>query len=92
MFSKMGRRIIGHVSAADYPDGVFPLIQGSCAGNRLYRRTGSNERFDEFGEQLGIHDIGWAYAPAMADFNNDGLLDLYAATGFLSFQRNEPDG
>jgi hypothetical protein len=92
MFSKMGRRIIGHVSAADYPDGVFPLIQGSCAGNRLYRRTESIERFDEFGEQLGIHDIGWAYAPAMADFNNDGLLDLYAATGFLSFQRNEPDG
>lgn len=92
MFSKMGRRIIGHVEASDYPPGIFPLIQGSCAGNRLYRRTTSNERFDEFGEQLGIHDVGWAYAPAMADFNNDGLLDLYATTGFLSFQRGEPDG
>ena len=92
MFSKMGRRIIGHVNASDYPDGIFPLIQGSCAGNRLYRRTTSDTRFDEFGEQIGVHDVGWAYAPAMADFNHDGLLDLYATTGFLSFRRNEPDG
>lgn len=92
MFSKMGRRIIGHVSEADYPPGVYQQIQGSCAGNRLYRRTDSATRYQEFGEPLGIHDVGWAYAPALADFNNDGLLDIYAATGFLSFERNEPDG
>ena len=29
---------------------------------------------------------------AAADFDNDGWLDLYATTGFLSFQRQKPDG
>jgi len=92
MFSKMGRRIIEHVCDTDYPPGIFTQIQGSCAGNRLYRRTSSSAEYGEFGESLGVHDVGWAYAPALADFDNDGLLDIYACTGFLSYERNEPDG
>ena len=39
MYSKMGRRIIGQVSDDDYPEGIYPQIQGSCAGNRLYTRS-----------------------------------------------------
>ncbi|HUG92022.1 MAG TPA: VCBS repeat-containing protein [Planctomycetaceae bacterium] len=92
MFSKMGRRIIEHVCEADYPPGVFEQIQGSCAGNRLYRRAAGRAEFDEFGEAFGVEGVGWAYAPAMADLDNDGWLDLYATTGFLSFERGEPDG
>ena len=29
---------------------------------------------------------------ALADLDADGLLDLYATTGFMSFARNKPDG
>ena len=36
MFSKMGRRIIAHVCADDYPEGVYEGIQGACAGSHLY--------------------------------------------------------
>ncbi len=92
MFSKMGRRIIAHVAAEDYPDGIFQQIQGSCAGNRLYVASDSESRYQEISEDAGVNTVGWAYASAMADFDADGQLDIYATTGFLSYQRGKPDG
>lgn len=91
MYSKMGRRIIAHVSASDYSPGIYEQIKGACAGNRLYTRDAQGT-YSEWSESWGINDIGWAYAPAMADLDNDGLLDLYATTGFMSFERHKPDG
>ncbi len=92
MYSKMGRRIIAHVQANDYPPGIFEKIKGSCAGNHLYWRTPGQTRFEEVSESLGVNNVGWAYAPALVDLDGDGWLDLYAATGFMSFQRGKPDG
>ena len=92
MYSKMGRRIIGQVSKDDYGPGVYQQIKGACAGNRLYKRGPGGGRYTEWSEPWGINDIGWAYAPAIADLDNDGLLDLHATTGFLSFDRGKPDG
>ena len=90
MYSKMGRRIIGLVGPRDYPAGIYRQIQGSCAGNRLY--LAGDRSFAEHSERLGVNAVGWAYAPAIADFDNDGHPDLYATTGFLSFDRKKPDG
>ena len=59
MFSKAGRRIIAHVSAADYPPGVHEQILGSCAGNRLYLRSGKGTAFREVSEPLGVNPVGW---------------------------------
>ncbi len=92
MFSKMGRRIIAHVHESDYPSGVYEQIRGSCAGNRLYARESGQDAFREFSEAAGVNQVGWAYAPALADFDADGLLDIYATTGFLSYRRDKPDG
>lgn len=93
MFSKMGRRIIAHVGPDDYPPGVFAQIQGSCAGNRLYTPgTSGTGPYREISEAFGVNPVGWAYAPAMADFDADGFLDIYATTGFLSYERGKPDG
>ncbi|MFT6863326.1 MAG: hypothetical protein ACJAVK_001887 [Akkermansiaceae bacterium] len=92
MYSKMGRRIIAQVSEEDYGPGVHKQIKGACAGNRLYKRGRDGGHYTERSEPWGINDIGWAYAPAIADLDNDGLLDLHATTGFLSFDRGKPDG
>ncbi len=91
MYSKMGRRIIGLVGEQDYPPGIYRQIRGSCAGNRLYHGVG-NSRFEEVSEAAGVNAVGWAYAPVLADFDGDGRLDIYATTGFLSFDRKKPDG
>jgi hypothetical protein len=92
MFSKMGRRIIAMVSEEDYPPSVYEQLKGSCAGNQLYSTTGDIREYTEQSEQLGINAVGWAYAPAFLDYDGDGQLDLYATTGFLSFDRTKPDG
>jgi hypothetical protein len=92
MYSKMGRRIIGNVGADDYPAGIYEQIQGSCRGNTMYSRATGKTQFRQIGDQLGVNEVGWAFAPAMADFDNDGWLDLYATTGYHSFERNKPDG
>jgi hypothetical protein len=92
MFSKMGRRIIDQVEKTDYPGSIYEQIKGSCAGNRLYRHTADNLRCQEFSTAWKINRVGWAYSPAMVDLDGDGFLDLYASTGFMSFDRRKPDG
>jgi len=92
MYSKMGRRIVAHVDEQDYPPGIYSLIRGSLAGNRLYRRDPGRPRFQELSEELGVNAVGWAYAPEVIDLDADGWLDLYATTGFLSYARGKPDG
>ena len=90
MFSKMGRRIIDQVSPEDYPVGIHEQLLGSCAGNRLY--TQHDGLYVENSAELGINEVGWAYAPAMLDVDGDGDLDIYATCGFMSFDRHKPDG
>ena len=92
MYSKMGRRILANVGATDYPQGMYEQLLGSCAGNRLYTRSEDEGRFRETSEALGINGVGWAFAPAMADFDGYGWLDVYATTGFRSYERGKPDG
>ncbi len=43
-------------------------------------------------QEFQVSAVGWAYGPAFADFDNDGFLDLYATAGFVSQNRDEPDG
>jgi hypothetical protein len=92
MYSKMGRRILDHVCAEDYPSGIYEQILGSCAGNRLYTRAPGEAKYREASDEMGVNAVGWAYGPAFADFDNNGWLDLYATTGYLSFNRKKPDG
>lgn len=90
MFSKMGRRIIAMVSDDDYEPEIYKQIQGSCAGNRLYCWNG--KQFEDCSVDAGVNEVGWAWAPTMLDINSDGLLDLYSTAGFMSFEREKPDG
>ncbi|MEM8734548.1 MAG: VCBS repeat-containing protein [Planctomycetota bacterium] len=91
MYSKMGRRIIDHVSESDYPPDVYKGILGACAGNRLYRNNG-DDSFGDLSLFAGVNSVGWAHAPCIVDINGDGWLDLYSTAGFSSRDRRKPDG
>ena len=57
----------------------------------FYRNVGGLQ-FEAVGRQWQVHDVGWAWGPVLADFDNDGWLDIYATAGYISRDRNKPDG
>jgi len=91
MSSFAGTRIFQNLRATDFPPGVFDLIRGFVQGNVVLRndsRRGAGPAFRELADQ----PAGWAYGPSLADFDGDGLLDLYCPAGYQSVARGEADG
>jgi hypothetical protein len=39
-----------------------------------------------------LASVGWAYGAALADLDGDGFLDVYATAGYISRDRDKPDG
>lgn len=50
-------------------------------GNRLYRGTGDGT-FSDVTDQAGVADGGWGWGACLADFNNDGALDIFHVNGW----------
>ncbi len=91
MSSFAGTRILQNLRPTDYPPGVFDLLRGFVQGNVVLRndtRAGGPPAFRELADQ----PAGWAYGPSAADFDGDGLLDLYCPAGYQSVERGEADG
>jgi len=49
-----------------------------------------NEKFRNLSQDKGVHSCGFAWGSKFVDLDNDGLLDLVVANGFLS-QNHEHD-
>ena len=82
MYSKMGRRIIAHVEEDDYVRRYPRTDQGSLRWQpALSPRCRRTNAIEDLSTDLGVNGIGWAFAPAMVDLDNDGLLDMYATDG-----------
>lgn len=54
------------------------------SGNRLYRNVSDSgqPKFENVSVSAGIIDGSWGWGACMADFNNDGWLDIFHVNGF----------
>lgn len=91
MYSKAGSRVIGNVAPGTYSAELMATLRSFVAGSQLHRNRG-HFQFEQLGPRYQVAAVGWAYGPALVDLDNDGWLDLYATAGFVSQNRNEPDG
>lgn len=67
------------------------LARGTGPGNILYRNEGK-WRFTDVSEAAGVADRGWGIAASVADFDNDGWLDLFVTNwGANRLYRNRGD-
>jgi hypothetical protein len=62
-------------------------------GNRLFRNRGGL-RFEDVTAKAGVGGNAWSFAPAWADYDGDGRIDLYVANDFGDSYlfRNRGDG
>ena len=67
------------------------MFVASVTGNRLYRAEGQ-QIYQETSVRAGVNAVGWGWSGAMADFDLDGQLDLYAPCGYNSNDPEKPDG
>lgn len=82
MYSKAGKRIINTV-----PTDMDPRYMLVATGNRLFKNV-DGAKFDlvsgEAPGQLPVTKAGWSWGGQFCDFDNDGFLDIYVASGFYT--------
>ena len=91
MYSKAGNRIMDNLPAGFYDADIMRKLRRMVSGSEMYvaKADGSYSRV---GKDLHLSKIGWGWGPRLVDLNNDGWLDLFSTCGFISHDRDEPDG
>ena len=91
MYSKAGTRVIGNLKEGSFDASVMRKLRRFVAGSQLHLNRGKLN-FEHKGKEMGVAAVGWAYGPCLADFDNDGFLDIYGTAGYVSKNPDEPDG
>jgi hypothetical protein len=91
MVTKAGRRVMENLPEDAYPPEVMKHIKRFVTGSELYLNQGGLS-FQRAGHDMQCYQVGWSYGPSFVDLDNDGFQDLYATSGFMSVNNDEPDG
>jgi hypothetical protein len=63
----------------------YKILQGGFqyqySRNCLQKNLGNGEAFSEVGLMDGVAATDWSWSPLLADFDNDGIKDLFIANG-----------
>jgi len=75
-------------SAGDDPWDIFNMKYNigyhyQLSRNCLQLNTGKGMHFSEIGLYAGIAATDWSWAPLAADFDNDGIKDIFVTNGIL---------
>ncbi len=57
--------------------------QEAGAGGPSKSAVGRDVSFSEVGQQAGVSNTDWSWAPLLADYDNDGWKDLFVTNGYL---------
>ena len=80
MYSKAGQRITAAF------DGLDQRLAYSARGSLLFHHDGG--RFRQVAgtgaDEVHVAKVGWSWGGQFADLDNDGWLDIYAASGFYT--------
>jgi hypothetical protein len=63
------------------------VFREMAAGNHLLRNRGDGT-FEDVSAKAGANPLGWFWGSVLADFDNDGWLDLYSANGWVYGRRD----
>ena len=90
MVAEDNYRLKANMSAMN-PDAFWDVVDNGghyqYMFNTLQLNLG-NEHFSEIGQLTGISSTDWSWANLIADFDNDGLKDIYVTNGLLRDIRN----
>jgi hypothetical protein len=68
-----------------YDQYKFKILDGGFqyqySRNCLQKNLGNGEAFSDIGLQTGVAATDWTWSPLLADFDNDGIKDLFFANG-----------
>ena len=59
------------------------IFENLTRGSTLLRNDGDGT-FTDVSDAAGVRDAQWGWAAEFLDYDNDGLLDIYAADGFVT--------
>jgi len=84
MWSSAGQRVTGNTQFRQVArDGkVLGEFQRQARGNTLLRNLGGS--FQDSSGPAGVEMGRWAWSSDFADLDNDGMLDLYVANGYIT--------